>query len=488
MSNELIINVTLGETRVARVENGSVAEIYVERASEAGIVGNIYKGRVVRVLPGMQAAFVEAGLNRTAFLHVSDFAPSDELGEWIAEAARKSAIQDVLKEGKEILVQVAKEPIGTKGARLTSFVSLPGRYLVYMPTIDHIGISRRIADSNERARLKDIVQKSKPEGSGFIIRTASEGVTLKELKADISYLTKLWEGIEKKARSTKAPAVVHSELDVVLRAVRDMFTADIDRLVIDSRREYDRIRRFVEDFMPRVRAKVEHYNGSDAIFEKYGIEVEITRALGQKVWLKSGGYIIIEQAEALTAIDVNTGKYVGKRNVEDTILKTNLEAVREIVYQLKLRNIGGIIVLDFIDMERHDNRNKVFNALKEALKSDRTRTTITKISELGLVEMTRKRTRDDFRHMLTDPCPYCEGKGYLKSPVTICYEIFRDIIRESRKVKGKHLVVYAHPTVANLMCDEERSSIESLEKELKKQIIIKGLEEYHMEQFEVSDK
>lgn len=486
MPNELIINTTLGETRVSRLENGSVAEFYVERAHEADIVGNIYKGKVVRVLPGMQAAFVDIGLARTAFLHVSDFSAGDDIAEGIIEAAKKSPIQDVLKEGREILVQVAKEPIGTKGARLTSFVSLPGRYLVYMPTVDHIGISRRIDDAKERERLREIVSKLKPKDGGFIVRTASEGVSLKELKADINFLTKLWGEIEEKSKKAKAPSLVHADLDVVLRVVRDMFTVDIEKLVVDSKVEFDRIRKFVEKFMPGLKNRVEFYDSEEPIFDKYGIEVEITRALGQKVWLKSGGYIIVEQTEALTAIDVNTGKFVGKRDLEDTILRTNLEAVREIVYQLKLRNIGGIIVIDFIDMNKHANRSKVFSALKEALKSDRTRTTITKISELGLVEMTRKRTRDDLRNMLTDPCPYCDGKGYLKSPTTVCYEIFREIIREAGKSKAKQIVVHANPTVANVLYNEERRYVEDMEALLKKTIVVKELAEFHLEQFELS--
>ncbi|PIR17118.1 MAG: Rne/Rng family ribonuclease [Deltaproteobacteria bacterium CG11_big_fil_rev_8_21_14_0_20_49_13] len=488
MPNELIINSTLGETRVARLENGSVAEFYVDRVHEADIVGNVYKGRVVRVLPGMQAAFVDIGLSRTAFLHVSDFTGHEDLDEGIKEAAKKSKIQDLLKEGREILVQVAKEPIGTKGARITSFVSLAGRYLVYMPTVEHIGISRRIDDSKERARLKDIVEKFKPRESGFIIRTASEGVSLKELRADISYLAKLWNDMEERSKKAKAPSLVHQELDVVLRVVRDMFTADIERLIVDSKDDFDRIKRFVDKFMSGVKSRVEYYDGNEPIFDKYGIEVEVTRALGQKVWLKSGGYIIVEQTEALTVIDVNTGKFVGKRNLEDTILRTNLEAVREVVYQLKLRNIGGIIVIDFIDMEKHANRSKVFSALKDALKFDRTRTTITKISELGLVEMTRKRTRDDLRNMLTDPCPYCDGKGYLKSPTTICYEIFRDIIREASRTKSKQITVHANPSVANVLYNEERKFVEDLEKNLKKTIVIKELSEYHQEQFEISDR
>jgi ribonuclease G len=506
--NELIVNVTLGETRVARLENGVVAEVYIERSREASVVGNIYKGKVVRVLPGMEAAFIEVGLDRTAFLHASDIvaeemhvvtelAPgADEVKDVApgpSEAAkyryRGARIQDLLKEGKDIIVQVAKDALGTKGARLTSFISLPGRYLVYMPTVDHLGVSRKIESDKERKRLKNMIEKlRKGISGGFIVRTASEGLTQKEAKADINYLTEMWKSIEDKSEKSKPPASIHSDLDVVLRVVRDLFTEDVDRMVIDSVPEFDRISSFVSKFNPKLKNRIEIYQGDEPIFDAFGIEVEITRALGQKVWLKSGGYIIIEQTEALTAIDVNTGRFVGKRNVEDTILKTNLEAVKEIVYQLRLRNIGGIIILDFIDMQRIVNREKVYNALQEVLKNDRARTKITKISSIGLVEMTRKRTREDIRNILADPCPYCEGKGYLKSPNTICYEVFREIRREMPDIKEKHIVVYAHPTVVNTLYDEERRSLENLEAKYKKRVTIKAVPDYHLEQFDIVEK
>lgn len=531
MTNELVVNITPGESRIARLENGAVTELYIERSKESGIVGNIYKGKVVRVLPGMQAAFVEIGLDRTAFIHASDALPpelvatgefnlpmmkegdddvSDEAeletdAEEPAEeatgkgapakrrgrkrpVARNAKIQDLIKEGKEIIVQVTKEPMGTKGARLTSYCSLPGRYLVFMPTVNHIGVSRRIGDDKERRRLKDLINKHRPEGAGFIVRTASEGVTDEDIIADIKYLTKTWAEIDGKSAKSKPPALLHAELDVTLRVVRDLFTADIDRLVIDSSSEHERIQSFVQSFMPEMKQSVELYKGDEPLFDKYGIEVEVTRALGRKVWLKSGGYIIIERTEALTAVDVNTGRFVGKRNVEDTILKTNLEAVKEIVYQLRLRNIGGIIILDFIDMERQSDRTKVYNALKEALKSDRAKTNITKISELGLVEMTRKRTREEIQRILTDPCPYCEGKGYLKSPQTLVYEIFREIAREAKHFKGRTIHVFAHPTVTTLMIDEERVFLETLEKGLKRRISVQAQKDYHLEQFEVVEK
>lgn len=503
MANELILNVTLGETRVARLENGIVSELYIERAREQGVVGNIYKGKVVRVLPGMQAAFIEIGLERTAFLHASDVVQEMTRFEAVLEteenlpaapkkqrrfaSTHRKTIEELLREGKEILVQVEKEPMGTKGARLTSHISLPGRYLVYMPTVNHVGLSRRIGDEKERRRLRQLIENTRPKGSGFIIRTACLGIPDEEIQADMDYLIRTWQEIEAQAARSKSPALIHAELDVLLRVVRDLFTPDIERLVIDNQEGYNRVQEFVQTFMPNLKSSLSIYDQPEPIFDHFGIEIEITRALGQKVWLKSGGYIIIEQTEALTAIDVNTGRFVGRRDLEDTILKTNLEAVKEIVYQLRLRNIGGIIILDFIDMERHSNRQKVFNALKEALKSDRARTTITKISELGLVEMTRKRTREDLRRQLTDPCTYCEGRGYLKSPTTVCFDIFRDIRREAPAMKGKQIIVYAHSLVSGMLYDEERQWLEELEERFKKRISVKAVPEYHLEQFDVTE-
>jgi len=509
--NELVINATLGETRVARLENSVVTELAIERAREGGVVGNIYKGKVVRVLPGMQAAFIDVGLDRTVFMHASDVVrdlstfeddePVKTEDEVVVEDEDKSkkrggrrsrtqreAIEDVLKEGREILVQVEKEPMGTKGARVTSHVSLPGRYLVYLPTVKHVGVSRRIGDAAERMRLKKLLSELHKGPGGFIVRTVSAGMSERELEADIDYLTELWKRIEEKAVVAKAPSLVLPELDVLSRVVRDWFSPDIDRFVLDSAEAYEQVRRFVGSFMPDAIERVQLHEGSEPIFDSFGIEIEITRALGQKVWLKSGGYIIVEQTEALTAIDVNTGRFVGRRNVEDTILKTNLEAVKEIVYQLRLRNLGGIIILDFIDMERHANRTKVYNALKEALKNDRARTTITKISELGLVEMTRKRTREDLRRQLTEPCLYCEGKGYLKSATTVAYEIFREIKRESSDISEKQIVVTCHQAIANVLYDEERKGLEEIEKTIKKRILVKSIGEYHPEQFDVTGK
>jgi len=498
MPNELIINVTFDETRVARLENGVVAEVYIERAKEVSVVGNIYKGKVVRSLPGMQAAFVDIGLEKAGFIHASALLSEDDLfvdGDSEGGEARSKRLQiafknaQLPKEGTEVIVQVTKDPMVTKGARLTSFVSIPGRYLVYLPTVDHIGVSRRIESDEERARLRSMMEELRPEGvGGFIVRTASEGATRQELVSDIAYLTRVWREIEERAKRAEAPALVYTDLDVTLRIVRDYFTEDIDRLLVDSMEEYERIREFVERFDPKLKDRVEYWSADEPIFDAFGIEVEITRALGQKVWLKSGGYIIIEQTEALTAIDVNTGKFVGKRTLEETILKTNLEAAREIAYQLRLRNIGGIIILDFIDMEKPANRDKVYNALVEALKGDRAKPRITKISSLGLVEMVRKRTRENVRDILADPCFYCEGKGYLKSARTLCYDIFREIKREAVRMDAKEIVVYAHPTVANMLCDEERRGLEGLEAMLGKKIIVEAMPHYHIEQFDIVER
>ncbi len=502
MPNELIINVTLGETRIARLENGVVTEMTIERKHDEGIVGNIYKGHVARVMPGMQAAFVEIGLDRTSFLHAADvvkdltrfevFGDDDDENSKVKSKAvhkrQKNPIEDMLKDGNEILVQVEKEPIGTKGARVTSHISLPGRYLVYMPTVANIGISRRISDYEERKRLKRIIRTFGKDKGGYIVRTVSEGVSESELKEDMAYLHGLWVEIEKKAANKKPPSLIHAELDVLFRVVRDMFTPDIHRVVVDNKDAYHHICEFVGRFMPAGKKLVELYKGQEPVFDAFGIEIEVTRALGQKVWLKSGGYIIIEQTEALTAIDVNTGRFVGRRNINETILKTNLEAVREIVYQVRLRSLGGIIILDFIDMERADHREKVYQSLKDSLKEDKARTTITKISELGLVEMTRKRTREDLRRQLTNTCPYCEGKGYLKSPTTICYEIFREIRRESPTMKAPQIIVYCHQTVAAQLFDEERLQLEFMEELVNKRIHVESVTNFHLEQFDIVEK
>jgi len=504
MASELVINVTAQETRIALIENGTIAELYIERTREKGIVGNIYKGRVVRVLPGMQAAFVDIGLEKAAFLYVADVFDGLEEYESLLDDAKKDdrtgddhhdgaqpdykvlhPIEDLLQEGQELLVQVSKEPIGTKGARITAHISLPGRHLVYMPTVEHIGISRRIEEEEERERLREIVERKKQPGSGYIVRTASEGKSEEEITSDIEYLTKIWDEVVRKKEKAAAPSLIHADLDVVPKVVRDIVTDEVKRIVVDSKPDHDRIVQFITTFMPKLKSSVELYDDEEPIFDHYGLEVEISRALGRKVWLKSGGYIIIEQTEALTAIDVNTGRFVGKHNLEDTILKTNLEAVKELAYQLRLRNIGGIIIIDFIDMEKEVNREKVYAALDEALKSDKSKTNILKISELGLVEMTRKRVRESIGRMMCEPCPYCEGRGYVKSKTTICHEIFRELRREMLDIRGTKVLLTVHPQVADLLYDEERRGLEELEKKFKKRVTVRAKPGFHQEQFEV---
>lgn len=503
MGNEILINVNSGETRVALLENGVLVELYIERNSEQGITGNIYKGRVVRVLPGMQAAFVDIGLEKAAFLYVSDVHQDFEDLELLMRAREEDGddylveeelinldtpfqIEDLLHEGQEILVQVSKEPLGSKGARITSHISLPGRHLVLMPMVEQIGVSRRIENEAERRRLRDLVQNIKPPGIGLIVRTASEGKGEAELRQDLDFLLKMWTNIQKRKATSPVPSLIHKDLDITLRAIRDLFTQDVERAIIDSEEEYRKILEFCDTFMPQLKSAVELYEKEEPLFDYFGIEMEISRALGRKVWLKSGGYIVIDTTEALTVIDVNTGRYVGKRNLEDTILKTNLEAVKEIAYQLRLRNIGGIIIIDFIDMEKESSREKVFQALREALKKDKSKTNILKISELGLVEMTRKRTRESLGRILSERCFYCDGRGYLKSRATICQEILRDIQRDIRDLPGNNILVNVHPHVANYIYDEARLEIEKLERRYQKRIVINGKNDYHLEQFDIT--
>ncbi|MFQ5904482.1 MAG: ribonuclease E/G, partial [Candidatus Binatia bacterium] len=414
MKQDIFINCTPQESRIAIMEDGSLAEFLIERRQERGIVGNIYKGKVARVLPGMQAAFVDMGLDKAAFLHVSDFSTGPETvsnlltgseEEIVFEGPRPSSrrrlpIERQLSRGQEILVQAAKDPLGMKGARVTSHISLPGRYLVFMPTTNHIGISRRIEDGKERKRLKEVALSLLTDEGGFILRTACEGRSKKEIQRDLRFLTKLWKRIQKKAESATAPSLIHQDLDLIARSIRDFFTTDTHQVFIDQVKEYRRILDFVGHFMPRLKSKITLYTQTEPILDHYGVEEKIAKALERKVWLRSGGYITIDRTEALTAIDVNTGRFVGKRNQEETVFKTNLEAAPEIMHQLRLRNVGGIIIIDFIDMEKEAGRKKVYEALKEAIKKDKARTNILKISELGLVEMTRQRTRESLENQL----------------------------------------------------------------------------------------
>ena len=509
MASELIINTRPHETRVALLENGTVVELHIERQTGQELMGNIYRGRVVRVLPGMQAAFVDIGLDRSAFLYVSDvhkdFLELEQMmlrnnGGFYEESLSEDEeelrpdplagisfnIEDLLHEGQDIMVQIAKEPMGTKGARLTSHISLPGRHLVLMPNVNHIGISRRIEDFAERERLRSIVQEIRPGNLGFIVRTVSEGAEKSKLKSEMDFLLKLWTSIQERMSKLSTPSLLHKDLSISLRSVRDLFTREVDRLIIDSTDEYNNIMGFIETFAPRLKYSVELYEGTEPIFDAYGIEMEISRALEKKIWLKSGGYIVVELTEALTAIDVNTGSYVGSRNLEETILKTNLEAVKEIAYQLRLRNIGGLIVIDFIDMEKKSNRERVFVVLKEALSKDRAKSHVLRMSELGLIEMTRKRTRENLNRLQTEPCFYCEGRGTLKSKRAICYEIFRDLERESTPFSGDSgIYVYVNPAIDQILKEEEQQSVMELEKRINRRIIIVSKDTLHMEQYEI---
>ena len=502
MPKEMIFNSNEHETRIAILENGMLFNIYIERNEEGGTIGNIYNGRVVRVLPGIQAAFVDIGLERTAFLYVTDIATilddlefldeddadSDAIFDLRRRMYRKDNalhIEDIIKEGQEILVQVTKEPIGSKGARLTTHISLPGRNLVYMPTVNHVGISRRIHQEGERQRLRDIIEKMRPEKHGFIARTVSEGKKEEELRADLEYLIRLWENIQTKKNRTGVPGLVHQEIGIIQRALRDFYTKDVCRIVVDSKEACAQIKDFMKTFLPNVNYYLEYYDKPEPVFNAFGIELDISRALNKKVWLKSGGYIVIESTEALCAIDVNTGKYVGKRNLEETILNTNLEAVKEIAYQLRLRNIGGIIIIDFIDMEIENHREKVFNALKEEMDKDKSKTNILKISELGLIEMTRQRTGNNLDRILCEPCPYCEGKGAVKSKLTVCFEIFRELEREGANTPSGTLCVLANPDIANLLLEDAKDTIEQLEKMLNRKILVKVDRGLHQENYEI---
>ncbi|GBE05719.1 MAG TPA: Rne/Rng family ribonuclease [Nitrospirae bacterium] len=489
MPNEIIINASGEETRAALLESGQLAELYIERKKDTSFVGNVYRGRVVKILPGMQSAFVDVGLEKAAFLHVADVYSSLDysvFGEDIEETIpHHLPIEDLLQEGEEVMVQVSKDPIGTKGARVTSYVTFPGRYLVLMPGVEHIGISRRISDEDERARLKDLVSSLKPENIGLIIRTASEGCTEEEIKKDIDFLMLVWENIQSKKDKVNAPNLLYSDIDLALRIVRDLLGHDVDRLIIDSENEYQKLVEFVNTYFPKLISKLELYEGDEPIFDAYGIEIEISKTLGKRVWLKSGGYIVIDQTEALTSIDVNTGKYVGKASLEDTLLKTNLEAVREIAYQIRLRNLGGIIIIDFIDMEKEENRDKLFTSFQEAMNKDRVKSTVLQVSEFGLIQMTRKRVRESLGRTLCETCTYCDGRGFIKSPTTLCYEIFRELRRIGSKGRNGKIMINAHPVITDLLYEEEREGLEEIEKKYGFKTIVKADKNLYQEYYEV---
>lgn len=479
MSEEILINVTPQETRVAIMEQGVVQELHVERTSSLGLVGNVYKGTVCRVLPGMQSAFVEIGLSRAAFLHVADILEYENNAE--------KPIQELLHEGQTIMVQVIKEPIGSKGARLTTQISIAGRFLVYLPQQEHIGVSQRIEEEAEREALKSRLQALLPEKNegGYIIRTLADTATDDELRADLEYLHKVWGNIQASSREAPKASLIYQDLNLPLKVLRDVVCADTERILVDSRETTQRMRDFAKSYAGNVLGCIEHYVGDRPLFDLYGVEQEIERALSRKVELKSGGYLIFDQTEALTTVDVNTGGFVGGRTLADTIFKTNLEAAQAIARQLRLRNLGGIIILDFIDMDEIAHREAVLEELRKAVEKDRVRTSIHGFSGLGLVEMTRKRTRESLAHILCEPCACCGGRGELKTPQTVCYEILRELVREARQFSAREFRVLASQKVIDLFLDEESQSLAQLSDFIGKPISLQVDTQYGQEAFDI---
>lgn len=521
MGKQLFINQTLGECRAALVESGEILDFLMVRGEQNRAnhpsVGNIYKGKVLRVLPGMQSAFVDIGYSKAAFLYVDDaYIPTLEEQREIADRTRKElesqreklgevipdefstlsdhvnmrfrpdvSIESFLKEGDEILVQVAKEPISTKGPRVTRHMTLAGRHVVFMPFIEHTGVSRRIENEEERDRLKEILETIRPEGKGIIARTVAEGQSYKTLKADYNMLVKIWKDVLKSADGMKAPSLCYKDLLFVQKVLRDITDEDVEDIFVDSKENLREVEKFTTKFLPNIKGKCHLYQDEMPMFEKHGLDMEIERGLSNKVFLRSGGSLNIDQTEALVSIDVNTGKFVGRKTLEETILRTNLEAVKEIAYQLRLRNCGGIIIIDFIDMEKVDHREQVYSALLEALKKDRSKTNVLPISGLGLVEMTRKRTRDTLTRLMCKPCPYCEGTGVVKSTITVCYELVRELLKVIKKSEGAKVNIYAHPEVTARLCSEDMDMVETLEETFGTQLVIRSENNYHIEQYEI---
>jgi ribonuclease G len=489
-----LINITPTESRVAVVENGMLQEVWLDRASHYGYLGNIYKGTVSRVLPGMQAAFVDVGLERTAFLHASDIVRRESIPEVREAPGREPAqpppepsIADLVSEHAEVIVQVIKDPIGTKGARLTTNLSIPSRFLVLLPGSRTIGVSVRIEDEQERSRLKRMVEllRESPDGPGYIVRTNAEGVDEFALAADMAYLGKVWESISEKSSDCPPRQCVYEDLSLPLRTLRDFMHSEVEKVRIDSGEGFRSVKDFVGRFVPDWLPRIEHYDAERPIFDMYGIEDEIDQALQRQARLKSGGYLIIDQTEAMTTIDVNTGAYVGHRTLEETIYKTNLEAAQAIARQLRLRNLGGIIIIDFIDMTDEEHRRQVMRTLERALERDHARTTICDFSPLGLVEMTRKRTRESLGQHLCEPCPVCTGRGEVKSVETVCLEVFREIMRSSRQFEASKLLVVASPAVVDRILDEQSTTVAELEELIGKTIRFQREEQYTQEQFDV---
>lgn len=485
MTEELLINVTPPETRVALVENGVLQEIIIERTSKLGLVGNMYRGKVCRVLPGMQAAFVDIGLERTAFLHASDIVTNKDQA---SEQGTTANIQDLVREGEHLIVQVVKDPLGTKGARLTTQISIPSRYLVFMPELGNMGISQKIESEEERQRLRMLLNSTAESikiNGGFIARTAAEGADVSALEADMHFLSKLWQSIQDRCKEATGIAQVHEDMPLALRALRDLFGPNIERVRVDSAKTHKKAIEFAQQFIPEIKERIEYYSGQRPLFDLYAVEDEIQKALQRKVQLKSGGHVVIDQTEAMTTIDVNTGAFVGHRNLEETIFKTNLEAAQAICRQLRLRNLGGIIIIDFIDMTDPDHRRQVMRALEKCLSLDHARTQISEVSALGLVEMSRKRNRESLEHVLCEPCSCCGGKGSMKTAETTCYEIFRELMRESRQFDVETLLVLASQDVIDLLLDEESNHLAELEQFIGRPIRLQAEALYTQEQYDV---
>jgi len=496
MTEELLVNVTPRETRVAVVENGMLQELHIERGFSRGVVGNIYKGRVQRVMPGMQAAFVDIGLERAAFLHAADVIKVGPVGNGGGEEAPLPAvptrpIAELLRDGQEIIVQVVKDPIGGKGARLTTQLSIPSRYLVLLPRTKVVGVSARIEDEAERQRLKAHVAALAPALTpggaqhGYIVRTNAEGQSGEALAEDVAYLGRAWALIERNSLSARVGGRVYEDLSLPLRAVRDLMRRDVEKVKVDSRETCDRLREFAAQYLPGLDEKIEHYSGARPIFDLYGVEDEIQRALAKQVPLKSGGYLVIDQTEAMTTVDVNTGSFLGQRNLEETVYRTNLEAAQSVARQLRLRNLGGIIIIDFIDMNDAEHKRQVHRQLEKALAHDHAKTTVYEFSPLGLVEMTRKRTRESLAHVLCEPCPTCDGRGAVKTAHTVCYEILREILREARQFRAREYKVLASQPVIDLFLEEESASLAMLSDFIGKPVSVQVESSYAQEQFDI---
>tara|TARA_B110000116_G_scaffold242376_1_gene231587 strand:- start:755 stop:2236 length:1482 start_codon:yes stop_codon:yes gene_type:complete len=482
---EILINVTPREVRAALLENGILQEVTIERAARRGITSNIYKGKVSRVLPGMQAAFIDIGLERTAFLHASDIAKTNSRSTGAEQAPD---IKDLVREGQDVLVQVVKDPLGTKGARLTTFITLPSRFLVLLPMGSGVGISARIEDGSERDRLRadleDILAEDK-RPDGVIVRTAAEGASRDALRADLVFLRKLWSAIQVQCSKARVKTLVHEDLPLPIRVLRDMVTSDVERILVDSASDFEKMKTFTESFLPELTPMLEHYQRRRPIFDLHGTEDEIKKALGRSISMKSGGYVIFDQTEAMTTVDVNTGGFVGHRNFEETIFRTNLEAAVTIGRQLRLRNLGGIIIIDFIDMEEEDHRLRVMQVLEQSLARDHARHQIMPVSPLGLVEMTRKRTRESLGHVLCEDCDHCDGRGFIMAPATVCFEIFREVIRQHRQFEFDEALVLAHQDVIELLLDDEANTLAEIESQIGRSIRLQPESLYLKDQFDV---